>query len=570
MAKTGYKIINNVNQKFSSGPNSGSLAGLGDGFQINLGISPFSRSLNELEYFNRILNPETCEEGINTCIPPILTSLTTGSQRGYFNLNYVTESSLNAATSITASVSSASLFSSVQTFSSSMGSVLPITTSLVSGTVLFRAFTSCSGPQSPNSSLLSYTYDEIGPDFIKGDVTLNFTNTLSSPMEVRIRSLRGNSNNIVDALSTFTYDYVGSPVTGSYVSKRKSPDLVVTIKGGARSANGNQVLRVNNSGDNNLIFTTGSGFSSPLAENDTSVTFPPDEGVTFVIRQLDIPEQGSSSTSTFSLIQKGLNITETTDFDDRTLTPTIRFGSSPTTSSFAVCGDSSINPKEKTYYQLGGYIYNNLQDAETLTKPTFANNINYILVANNKYIAVNNKGFILEYENCSLPQFRIFNGLGAFSNQEEACKRDKSTISSQIFSYKDNQLTEEGRSISGRFPIDIPLKGGKNVIFSTGKIIGTETCGTELTPVLFGQTRYSNSLYPLETPELVNPEILNNICGDSRLITYYQGPSGLTYHQKEGNNAYRLVGDGTFWLRNEDGNYVLFNQGIIEKTISIC
>ena len=570
MAKTGFKIINNINQSFNTGPNSGSIVGTGSVYQVDLLQSPFSASLNEQEYFNRILDPETCEEGFNTCLSPILTSLSTGSQRGYFNLNYLKNSSLNAATSITASVSTSSLFTSTENFSSSIsgGTLVPITSSIVSGTILFRAFTSCSGPQSKNSSLLSYTYDEIGPDFIKGDVTLKFTNTLSSPMEVQIRSLRGNSDTIVDALSTFTYDYVGSPVTGSYVSKGKSPDLVVTIKGGARSSNGNQILRVG-TGDNNLIFTTGSGFGSPNNENDNSSTFPPDEGVTFVVRQLDTPEEGSNSTSTFSLIQTPLEITENTDFSDRTLTPTIRFGSAALTTEEGVCANSRINPKEKTYFQFGGYLYNTLQDAETLTKPTYDNNINYILTANNKFIAVNSQGFILEFKDCNLPSHLVYNGVGPFSTQEEACKRSKEFISNEVITYKDNKFTGDGTNLSGRFPIDAGGKGGRNIILSTGNIIGFETCGTELSTILLGQKQYLNSLYPLETPELINPETLLTIRGDDRLITYYQGDTGLIYYQISGAKAYELVGDGTFWLRNEGGDFVLLNQGLIEKTISI-
>jgi len=137
MAKTGFKIINNINQSFTTGPNSGSIVGSGSVFQVDLLESPFSASLNEQEYFNRILDPQTCEEGFNTCISPILTSLSTGSQRGHFNLNYNSNASLNAATSITASISTSSLFTSAQTFSGSIGSVLPITSSLVSGTVFF-------------------------------------------------------------------------------------------------------------------------------------------------------------------------------------------------------------------------------------------------------------------------------------------------------------------------------------------------------------------------------------------------------------------------------------------------
>ena len=319
----------------------------------------------------------------------------------------------------------------------------------------------------------------------------------------------------------------------------------------------------------NLIFTTGSGFGAPTNENDNSSTFPPDEGVTFVVRQLDVPEEGSNSTSTFSLIQTPLEITESTDFSDRTLTPSIRFGSAALTTEEGVCANSRINSKEKTYFQFGGYLYNTLEDAETLTKPTYDNNINYILTANNKFIAVNSQGFILEFKDCTLPSHLVYNGVGPFSTQEEACKRSKEFISNEVITYKDNKFTGDGTNLSGRFPIDTGGKGGRNIILSTGNIIGFETCGTELSTILLGQKQYLNSLYPLETPELVNPETLLTIRGDDRLITYYQGDTGLIYYQISGAKAYELVGDGTFWLRNEGGDFVLLNQGLIEKTVSI-
>ena len=153
--------------------------------------------------------------------------------------------------------------------------------------------------------------------------------------------------------------------------------------------------------------------------------------------------------------------------------------------------------------------------------------------------------------------------------QEEACKRSKEFISNEVITYKDNKFTGDGTNLSGRFPIDAGGKGGRNIILSTGNIIGFETCGTELSTILLGQKQYLNSLYPLETPELINPETLLTIRGDDRLITYYQGDTGLIYYQISGAKAYELVGDGTFWLRNEGGDFVLLNQGLIEKTISI-
>ena len=44
---------------------------------------------------------------------------------------------------------------------------------------------------------------------------------------------------------------------------------------------------------------------------------------------------------------------------------------------------------------------------------------------------------------------------------------------------------------------------------------------------------------------------------------------GVIYFEIEGKKAYEPVGDGTFWLRNEDGDFILLNEGEIEKTVSI-
>ena len=210
MANTGFKISQNVSQYFTTGPNSGSK--VSGSFNEDLTVTPFSASLNGEEFFYRSYDPITCEPGFEDCLVPLLTSLETGSRRGRFTVNYVTQSSTNTPTRITASISDDINFASGRTeiFSASIGTTIPLTSSFISGTVYFRAFTSCSGPTpSPNSDLLSFTYDLI-PPLSKSTVEVVFTNTLSSPMEVEIRSERGNQNYTIAAKESITYDYTNN------------------------------------------------------------------------------------------------------------------------------------------------------------------------------------------------------------------------------------------------------------------------------------------------------------------------------------------------------------------------
>ena len=119
MANTGFEISQNVAQYFTTGPNSGSK--VTSSFDQDLTVAPFSASLNGEEFFNRAYNPVTCEPGFEDCLVPLLTSLETGSRRGRFTINYVTQSSFNAPIDITASVSDDINFASGRTeiFSSS-------------------------------------------------------------------------------------------------------------------------------------------------------------------------------------------------------------------------------------------------------------------------------------------------------------------------------------------------------------------------------------------------------------------------------------------------------------------
>ena len=113
MANTGFEISQNVGQYFTTGPDSGSK--VTSSYDQDLTVAPFSASLNGEEFFNRSYNPITCEPGFEDCLVPLLTSLETGSRRGRFTVNYVTQSSTNTPTRITASVSDDINFTSGRT-----------------------------------------------------------------------------------------------------------------------------------------------------------------------------------------------------------------------------------------------------------------------------------------------------------------------------------------------------------------------------------------------------------------------------------------------------------------------
>ena len=247
MANTGFKISQHVAQYYTTGPGSGSK--VTSSFDVNLGVTPFSASLNGEEFFNRAYDPITCEPGFEDCLVPLLTSVRTGSRRGRFDISYVTQSTTNTPTRITASISDDINFASGRTeiISQSIGTSFSVTSSFITGTVFFRAFTSCSGPTpSPNSDLLSFTYDLIAP-LSKSTVEIVFTNTLSSPMEVEIRSERGNQNYVIAGKTSFTYDYTNNSFDpGAWVSTNKSAPLDVTIKGGSKSTFGNSIQRITN------------------------------------------------------------------------------------------------------------------------------------------------------------------------------------------------------------------------------------------------------------------------------------------------------------------------------------
>jgi len=577
MANTGYQISPTVEQYFTSGPNSGSVVSAS--FKVDLTVSPFSASLNNEDFFNRSFNPIDCEPGFEDCLTPILTSLNTGSRRGRFSVNYVTQSGFNPPFDITASVSNDSDFSTSEVFSASIGSVVPITSSFVSGTIYFKAFTSCSGPDaSPDSSPLSFTYDLLPPPLSAGSVNVIFKNTLSSAMEVNIRSTRGNVNYNILPGNSITYDYSTSPDPGAWTSDGRSEDLNITIKGGSKSTYGNTIQRLT-TGIEKETYTTEGGFDTPNSNTDNSSTFTPDKGISFKVRQLVLPKNGTTTTTTFTLINNVPPTPVITPDPEPDPGPgpapnpqpyiATQFGSVPYNNEDSVCANTGINFKEKTYFKRNGYLYNTREDALDDTKLSFPYIRNYILIDLTTYLIVNKDGYIQNRGGCVLPTLNVFTIRGSFNDQESACKRTKTSAGSQTFSYKDNRLV--GTGLSGRYPLfsGTQGKGGRNVLLSAGRIIGYETCGSELTTVQYGSIGFSNSTYPLLTPENINPRTLNWVCSNP-LKDYSLGPSGVVYYHINSNYPYVPVGLGLRWYKTTTGTFVNFDRGQIIDTASPC
>jgi len=569
MANTGFEISQNVAQNFTTGPDSGSK--VTGSFDQNLAVAPFSASLNGEEFFNRSYNPITCEPGFEDCLVPLLTSLSTGSRRGRFDVSYVTQSSTNTPTRITASVSDDINFASGRTeiLSQSIGTSYSITSSFISGTVFFRAFTSCSGPTpSPNSDLLSFTYDLI-PPLSKSTVEVVFTNTLSSPMEVEIRSERGNQNYTIASKESITYDYTNNSYDpGAWVSTNKSANLTVTIKGGSKSTYGNSIQRVT-SGVIKETYTTGGGFSNSNNRRDTSANYNPDIGITFKIQQLVLPE-GDTTSTTFSLLQNTppppAPAASTPVY---TPYPRTVVGSIPYETEEQACANTGVNFREKTYYKFKGYLYDNLEDALIDNKTNYSFIENFILTSLTKYLVINKQGKIeSEGDTCVLPQINLEITRGSYPDQESACRRQK--IGGTTFNYKDNTLI--GKNLTGRYPIfEGQGRGGRNVILENSKILAYETCGTELTDIQYSSIGFNKNTYPLDTPELINPSRFRFICNYSQNYeTYSLGPSGVVYYgfnYKGGKYKYVPLGLGIRWYRTTNNEFVIFNKGLVVDTI---
>ena len=584
MANTGYQISPTVRQYFTSGANSGSV--VTSSFDVNLSVSPFSASLNGDDFFNRSYDPIDCEPGFENCLVPLLTSLNTGSRRGRFDVSYVTQSSTNTPTRITASISDDINFASGRTeiLSQSIGTSFSVTSSFITGTVFFRAFTSCSGPTpSPNSDLLSFTYDLLPPPLSAGSVNVIFKNNLSSAMEVEIRSTRGNVNYRIEAGASITYDYSTSPDPGAWTSDGRSEDLSINIKGGSKSTYGNFVQRTT-TGIEKETYTTEGGFNNPNNNTDDSSAFTPDKGLTFKIRQLVLPKNGTTTNTTFTLLTKSPPPpTPTPDPEPdpgpgsppapTTYVKTI-FGSSPRDTQDSVCAITGVDYKERTYFGTNGYLYNSREDALDDTKAVFPSTVNYILTSPTVYLIVNQDGYIQNRGGCILPSLDIYTLRGAFPNQESACKRTRTSSGSENIKFKDNRLISS--RLSGRYPLfnGTQEKGGRNVILSSGRIIAYETCGTELTDVQYGSIGFNNEVYPLQSPENINPRTLQKLICGNLLETYSLGPSGIIYYgfnYKGGKYKYVPLGGSTGrWFKTTTGTFVRIQTGIIIDEADPC
>lgn len=571
MANTGYIINTTVRQYFTSGPNSGS--NVDTGSDVDLTVGPFSASLNNETFYNRVLEPEVCPEGFETCLPPLLTSVNTGSQRGRFTVNYVTQSSFNTASAITASISNDINFSTSEVFSASIDSLIPVTTSFTSGTVYFKAFTSCSGPDpSEDSSLLSFTYDLL-PQVDPGDVQIVFKNNYSSTMQVEIRSLRGNANYLIKPKESLTYDYTNAPEPGAWTAEGKSADLNITIKGGANSTYGNYIQRVT-SGVNQETYTTGGGFNDPLVERENSNSFAADRGISFIIKQLQVPTGDTPTITTFTLLENTPPPQPPPppppppdpgpqDPPEPTISPDSIFGSVPFSSENNACSNVNINFREKQYWHLDNYLYDNLSDAESKTKTTFPFNENFIIVSRGVYLIVNKEGYVTNRGGCRYPTVSLYTLRGSYGSQFEACKQRKTSAGSQ--DYIEGAINLR----SGRYPIfngNEFQAGGTNAIVSNGQIIAIETCGTELTPVEYSSQGFLPISYPLDTPELVNPYLLQRVCNFTDYITYYLGPDGLIYYDN-----YVILGSSIpQWFKSSNGSFDLIDNGQVIDTSSPC
>ena len=76
MANTGYQITPSLIQRFLDGPESGSIVtGSFGKYESQLGVAPFSASLEDTNYYYRALNEVICPEGFEDCQVPILTSV---------------------------------------------------------------------------------------------------------------------------------------------------------------------------------------------------------------------------------------------------------------------------------------------------------------------------------------------------------------------------------------------------------------------------------------------------------------------------------------------------------------
>ena len=560
MANTGYIITPSLVQKFTTGNASGSLVtGSFGRFTTLLGVAPFSASLDNKDYYYRTINEEICPEGFEDCLKPILTSVNTGSQKGYFNLNYTSSTSFNAAVDITGSISDHKDFSVSQTFSASIGTLLPISSSYTSGTVYFRAFQSCSGPEkSPNSELLEFTYAPLPPP--SGVATINLQNTLSTPITLTINDPLGNVRTRIPAGTIYAHKFITPP------NKVTNPSqVVIKMVGGAAGSYGQAIIKRMN-GNNSIVH-----ISSPQGNSGFNGT----DGGSFSFynstAEIHVNQRGA--------LPFGQNVVATLIFSVNsppppvvtpppptpakpvpyTPRPTIRFGSSVYSSVDAACGQTDF--RSTTYYQFGNYLYLTENDAIAGNRPSFPASRNYILTNTAQYAIVSSNGYIIQSAvACSYPTITI--SKRTYSTQEDAC-RDK-TFSTQQVQIKGSELIGFGGS--GRFKYSNPSsRGGQNVIISGRRIVAYETCGTEGQSVSY--TR-GGSLKNGFT-SISNPYWQKYWCKYTTFHSYFLGPSGTVYYSSSGKYAYVPLGLGSryYFDSNQDG--YLFNRGLILEEISL-
>lgn len=556
MANTGYQITPTLIQRFLDGPESGSIVtGSFGKYENQLGVAPFSASLEDTNYYYRVLNEVTCPEGFEDCQAPVLTSVQTGSAKGLFNLNYTQPTTLNAAIDITGSISQLEDFSVVQTFSASIGSMLPISSSFTSGTVYFRAFQSCSGPdKSPFSDPLEFTFAPIPPPKPPGVLRYKVQNTLNTPITLNVRSTRGNFDQNVNAGATFQ---------STFLASNKSYNI--DFKGGSNTTYGNTIIK--------NISTTGGAVASSVyvssPNNGSSFNGSRGGAITFYDGKAKVNFKPVNTPPPDSIVDINLTFASNTppappvapapptpsNPVPYTPRPTIRFGGSAFSTADGACDSNDF--RSQTYFQLGNYLYLTSNDAIAGNRPSFPNSRNYILTNTSQHAVVSSNGYIIESSNsCSYPTLTI--SKKSYSSQEDAC-RDRTSLT-QTVQYKGSQLI--GSGLTGRFKMQTS-RGGQNIILSSGRIISYETCGSEGSGVTYSRVGYSKRL-------LQNPRTQKRICDGLTPRQYFVGPSGITYYSSSGRYAYIPLGLGSRYYFIGNVGYRFDRGRILDTTTLSC
>ena len=558
MANTGYQITPTLIQRFLDGPESGSIVtGSFGKYENQLGVAPFSASLEDTNYYYRALNEVTCPEGFEDCQAPVLTSVQTGSAKGLFNLNYTQPTTLNAAIDITGSISQLEDFSVVQTFSASIGSMLPISSSFTSGTVYFRAFQSCSGPdKSPFSDPLEFTFAPIPPPKPPGSIFYKIQNTLNTPISINVRNNQGNFDQNITPGQTFQ----------SIVSAAASPNYKIKLKGGSNTTYGNTIIKRISARNGAVaasayVTSPNSGPGNFNGTNDGAIIFYDGKATVDIKRVNNPPTDGivdinlTFASNTPPAPQVAPAPPTPSNPVPYTPRPTIRFGSSAFSTANSACDSADF--RSQTYYQLGNYLYLTSNDAIAGNRPSFPNERNYILTNTSQHAVISSNGYIIESSNaCSYPGLTI--SKKSYSSQEAAC-RDK-TFSTQTVQVKGSQLI--GSGLTGRFKLGTS-RGGQNVILSSGRIISYETCGSEGSGVTYSRGGYSKRL-------LQNPRTQKRICDGLTPRQYFVGPSGITYYSSSGRYAYIPLGLGSRYYFIGNVGYRFDRGRILDTTTLSC